>query len=251
VSAQATSSGPLLLAIECATREASVALARGESVLALRRAEAGRFLADSLLGEIDALLGETRTTLAEIEAFAVSSGPGAFTSLRIGVATVKGLAFGSPCPVAAVSTLAAIAHAARLAGVSGALTPLLDARRGEVYAAEFSATPGGEDALCFAEGVYDPGELASALSQGSTLVGEVPEALLAALRKAGRADLCAARVHELPPRAGSVAVLGARALERGEGVPAERLVPRYLRRPEAEEKRLAAAGSLDTSGKLE
>jgi tRNA A37 threonylcarbamoyladenosine modification protein TsaB len=79
----------------------------------------------------------------------------------------------------------------------------------------------------------------------------VPEALLAALRKAGRADLCAARVHELPPRAGSVAVLGARALERGEGVPAERLVPRYLRRPEAEEKRLAAAGSLDTSGKLE
>ena len=94
---------------------------------------------------VDAVLGAAKVSLASVECFAVSIGPGSFTSLRVGLATVKGLAFGSDSPVAPVSTLAALAwEAVRAAGSTEVdVAAALDARRGEVYGGVFrcSATP--------------------------------------------------------------------------------------------------------------
>ena len=75
----------------------------------------------------------------------VSIGPGSFTGLRVGLATVKGLAFGTDRSVAPVSTLAALARN----GLGEALpvAPLLDARRGEVYAAAYAAGDAGEEPI--------------------------------------------------------------------------------------------------------
>ena len=162
--------------------------------------------------------------------FVASVGPGSFTSLRIGIATLKGLAFGTACPVAPVPTLEALALAADRVEGRGAETvvPVLDARRGEVYAVAPGFVP---------EGVYTPEELASRLHGTCVVVGEgVAVCGLALRRRLGP------EVRLVPPPAGvpaarHVGTLGAGMLAAGGGVDVAALVPRYVRRAEAEVKR--------------
>lgn len=223
----------LLLALETSCGRPSVAVLRGEALLAEEHAAPGRTGAESLLPCVDAVLQRAGVGLAELDGFAVSIGPGSFTGLRVGVATLKGLAFGSDRPAAAVSTLAALAQ--REPATSAAVVPLLDARRGELYAAVF--TPGEAEPApgAPAEGVYTPEELAARLPERCVLVGEgVPlfGARLRALRGPG------VRLGPASdPRAADVGALGRRLLLRGEGVDVAALVPRYLRRAEAEVQR--------------
>jgi tRNA threonylcarbamoyladenosine biosynthesis protein TsaB len=208
-------------------------LLRGGELLAERAGEPGGTGAGQLLPAIDALLRGAGVAAADVEAFAVAVGPGSFTGLRVGVATVKGLAFGSGRPVAAVPTLAALARA----GAEGSLpcVALLDARRGELYAAGYRADADELWPADPAEGCYTPEELAPRLPAACRLVGE-------GVRLAG-ARLCALRGGgielgpPLEPRAREVGLLGQRLLERGEGMDAAELVPRYVRRAEAEVRR--------------
>jgi tRNA threonylcarbamoyladenosine biosynthesis protein TsaB len=219
---------PLLLAVETATAAPSVALWRGDALLGERAADPDRATAEGLLPALDALLAGARVALAAVEGFAVSIGPGSFTGLRIGVATVKGLAFGTARPVLAVPTLAAIAaHASGPAPVAA----VLDARRGEVYAAGFSA---GRAAGWLPEAVIPIAVLASHLPAGCRVVGDGAALCAEALR--------GAEVVLAPPpypetTARHVARIAARAWNQGEAIPASELVPRYLRRAEAEVKR--------------
>ena len=97
--------------------------------------------ASSLLAtRISALLREAGITPRALGALACGVGPGTFTGTRVALATAKGLAFALPCPLFAVPTLAAVAGRA---AVHGRVLALLDARRAEVYAAEFALGPGG------------------------------------------------------------------------------------------------------------
>jgi tRNA threonylcarbamoyladenosine biosynthesis protein TsaB len=219
---------PLLLAVETATAAASLALWRGEALLGERAADPLRATAEALLPALDALLAEAGIALEAVEGFAVSIGPGSFTGLRIGVATVKGLAFGTERRVVAVPTLAAIAgHAAG----PGPVAAVLDARRGEVYAAGFESE---RAAGWLPEGVIAVEALAARLPAGCRLVGE-GAALCAPALGGARVTL----VHPPYPEttARHVARLAARAWSRGGAVRAAELVPRYLRRAEAEVKR--------------
>ncbi|HEY8156477.1 MAG TPA: tRNA (adenosine(37)-N6)-threonylcarbamoyltransferase complex dimerization subunit type 1 TsaB [Myxococcota bacterium] len=229
--------GPLapegwLLAIESATGAASAALWRGGETRDEEAAAPGDSAAAALLPAIDRLLRRARVGAGELAGFAIAIGPGSFTGLRIGVATLKGLAFGSPLPVAAVSTLAALARAAG-AGPDPVLA-LLDARRGEVYAGAFRREGEQPDAL-LPEGVYTPEQLAARLPARCRLVGEGAPLVLAPLRAALGAGVTLASASGL--RARQVAELGAGLLARGAGIPAAVLVPRYLRRAEAEVRR--------------
>lgn len=229
--------------MEASTRSISVALLEDEQVLAERLDEGGGHHAETLLPAVVAVLAEAGRPLASVEGFAVSIGPGSFTSLRIGLATVKGLAMPADLPVAAVPTLRA--HAWQWGGDAPgvAVAALLDARRGERYAAVFGAA--GEPRL--EEGLYDVEALRRALPAECVLVGD-DAALLAELAGPGR------RVAAAPLRAASVGRLGRLAFAAGDVQPASVLVPRYVRRAEAEAKRLgqpteaaAAPGpSLDT-----
>jgi tRNA threonylcarbamoyladenosine biosynthesis protein TsaB len=225
------SPAPLLLALETATRATSVALLRGEQLIAEEAGAVDRTAAESLLPAIDAVLRAAGAGVAQLEGFAVSIGPGSFTGLRVGLATLKGLAFGSARPVAAVSTLAALACTAPRRDLP--IVPLLDARRGEMYAAAFDFA----DCLprpILEEGVYTPGELVAKLPPRCVLVGEGVALCGAQIR----AEL-GAGVLAVPsdPAARHVGVLGARMLARGEGVRVDQAVPRYLRRAEAEVRR--------------
>ena len=227
----------LLLALESATSFASVALLRGGDLLAELTTTGARPHSERLLPGVDRVLAAAGITLAEVGAFAVSIGPGSFTGLRVGVATLKGLAFGDERPVAPVPTLAALAASA--AGSAHPVVACLDARRGEVYAAAWGPGAAGLAPLV-PEGVFTPAALARAAPRPCTLVGcPGEEAVLESVRDAIGPE---ARLAEpAPPRAFFVGRLGRVLLGRGETVAASRLVPRYLRRAEAEARRTGEA----------
>jgi len=135
----------LILTIETSTPMERVAVVRDGSVLAELAETVGRGHTEKLLGAVESALSRSSVGLRELDAIAVSIGPGRFSGLRVGLATAKGLAAASGLPVAPVESLAALAESARPYG--GLVCPMLDARRGEVYAALFRLGDGRERML--------------------------------------------------------------------------------------------------------
>lgn len=218
--------GGLLLALETATPATSVALvAPSGECLGEVDDDAGRPHSERLLLAIEEVLAQAGAAKQDVGAYAVSLGPGSFTGLRIGLATVQGFSLVDGRPVIGVPTLAALAIAA---DAQGPVAALLDARRGEVYAAGYP-DPTEVDATLLAEGLYTPEAVAAALPEGGCLVAGAgaDAAVEAALR--ARPDL---RILKTPCRARRVGVLAARLAP----TPAP-LAPRYIRRAEAEVKR--------------
>ena len=129
----------LILNIDTSTDVCSVAIARDGYVIALRENDEG-FNHSVLLGVyVDELLKENNLTSDDLDAVAVSMGPGSYTGLRIGVSLAKGICFGAGKPLIAVSTLEALANAvARREGEEAYYCPMIDARRMEVYMAIYS-----------------------------------------------------------------------------------------------------------------
>lgn len=138
------SSQPLILAIETATLSGSLALTRGDELIASASGDPAVSHSNTLLADLDKLLSETTFKLGDIDLFAVAAGPGSFTGLRIGIATVKALAATLARSCAAVPTLHAVALAG---GASEHSVALLPAGRGEVFAQLFSVSADAVTAL--------------------------------------------------------------------------------------------------------
>lgn len=126
---------PLVLAIDTTLEIGSLALARGDEVLEEVEVRAPGGFAQILYGELQGLLARNRVSLPQIDCFAAASGPGSFTGVRVGLACVKGLAEALGKPAAGVSNLQALASL----GTAPLRAALIDARRGEVYAAVYDA----------------------------------------------------------------------------------------------------------------
>lgn len=131
----------LIVQIETATTACSVALANKGEVLAIRELNQRNVHAEVITLYIDDVLKQAGFTYADIDAVAVSCGPGSYTGLRIGISTAKGLCFALDKPLIAVETLQSMAS-----GITGEvddsevlLCPMIDARRMEVYTALFDA----------------------------------------------------------------------------------------------------------------
>ncbi|HEX8650346.1 MAG TPA: tRNA (adenosine(37)-N6)-threonylcarbamoyltransferase complex dimerization subunit type 1 TsaB [Pyrinomonadaceae bacterium] len=122
---------PLILTIETATRAGSVALNAGAQLVASRVGSDQTSHSTNLLQDIGSLLKEAGIGLHRVDLFAAASGPGSFTGLRIGLATVKSFAATLERPCLGVPTLTAIAHGA---GISRQTMALLPAGRGELFA---------------------------------------------------------------------------------------------------------------------
>jgi tRNA threonylcarbamoyladenosine biosynthesis protein TsaB len=228
-------SDPLVLAVESATSRLSVALLRGETLLAEGSPDDPGHHAERILPLIDAVLERAGCRASDPDAFAVSIGPGSFTSLRVGLATVKGLAFGSGRPVVAVPTLEALAFASLSKRSSLPRVPLLDARRGEAYAAVFDVEDGAL-AGRVPDGLFSPVELAAVLPERCLLVGEGAAIFgeeLQALAGAGVELPASLERNALGARAESVARLALLRL-RADEVADPFLAPHYVRRAEAE-----------------
>ena len=134
-SPQASRRPPLILAIETATRTGSVCIARRENVLASVSGDPLSSHSTNLIENVDAVLRTAEVELNDVEVFAAATGPGSFTGLRIGLATVKSFAVALNRKCAAVPTLAAVAYAACKSERTVALLP---AGRGELFAQMFS-----------------------------------------------------------------------------------------------------------------
>lgn len=125
-----------ILNIETSTTNCSVSLShKGETLVLKEDYGNGYSHAEKLHVYVDEVLKEAKISTLQLDAIAVSKGPGSYTGLRIGVSAAKGLAFALNIPLISVSTLEALAH--QVKADSGLIIPMLDARRLEVYSAIF------------------------------------------------------------------------------------------------------------------
>jgi len=128
-----------LLNIETATKNCSVAIAKnGETLLCKEVATEGYSHAEKLHVFIKELLNDTSITFQDLNAIAVSQGPGSYTGLRIGVSAAKGLCYALNIPLVSIDTLSLLA--AQVGEDDGLIIPMIDARRMEVYSAIFNAS---------------------------------------------------------------------------------------------------------------
>jgi tRNA threonylcarbamoyladenosine biosynthesis protein TsaB len=135
----------MILQIETATTSCSIALAHNRQVLGFKQINARNMHAQVITVYIDELMAQANLQYTNLDAIAVSCGPGSYTGLRIGVSTAKGLCFALDKPLIAVNTLAAMAKGAisnNNIDANTLLCPMIDARRMEVYTAVFD-TYGG------------------------------------------------------------------------------------------------------------
>ncbi len=130
----------LILALDTTTRSGSIAVARDETLLAVVSGDGSKTHAERLPADIVRILAGQQLRVSDVDVFAVAAGPGSFTGLRIGIATVQGLAFAMNRLVVPVSTLDALAHVAAATSSGGALVAaFMDAQRSEVFAALYRA----------------------------------------------------------------------------------------------------------------
>jgi tRNA threonylcarbamoyladenosine biosynthesis protein TsaB len=214
----------LVLGIDTSGKQGSIALAECAEDGTCRIIEvvslAGGTFSAQLIPQIAALLDKHHYRKEEIEAFAVATGPGSFTGLRVGLAAIKGLAEILGKPIAAVSLLEAVAVGA---GFDGNVLAALDAGRGEVYAGVYEIG-GSVKAI---EHLYNAEEFSVAAK--GYLVATPDQAVEALTRNAN------ARVQLTDrPQSDAIARIGWKKILRREAVSPEALDANYIRRSDAE-----------------
>lgn len=230
-----------ILAADTSTSIITVGLCDGERVLAETVVACGRSHSERLIETLNWVLNEAGAALAELDALAITIGPGSFTGLRIGAATWKGLAFAAKLPLVPVPTLDAMTRLAPFH--DGLVCPLLDARMGEVFGALYRFERGRReklqsDRVCLVEKLLDGVESQVVfLGDGAALYRErilrcVPQAIFVPERNA-------------VPRATAVAAEALALLHQGIPTDPASVAPVYLRKSQAEEAR---ASAMDKAG---
>ena len=220
-----------LLTIQTATPAGSVALTSGERLVAELFLDCRKPHGSWLLDAIDRLCRCAGLDVGGLDGFGVTVGPGSFTGLRVGLATIKGLALATGKPVAGVSTLQALALQAPHAALP--VCALLDARKREVYAGCFHWQAGWPQPLG-PERVLPPEQLLAGLGEPTLFVGEgaIAYRTLIARQLGSRAHFLAEAYA--PPRAAHAALLALRTFAAGAALPPTAVNPVYLRPSEAE-----------------
>jgi tRNA threonylcarbamoyladenosine biosynthesis protein TsaB len=230
---QTNSPGRLALAFETSSRLGSVALGRADEVLDVRIFSGPRKHAVEFLPAIDDLCRTHRIAPGEVAQVFVSSGPGSFTGLRIGVTAARMIALAVGADVVSVPTLDVIAqNALNVPSPPNHVAVLLDAKRGRVYAAAYELDGGAYRAMT--EPVEaDPLAFLSLQSTSCAVLGEGVLYHAHSVNASGRPTL---DENLYPPRAETVYRLGRQRALAGSFTPPRELVPTYIRPPEAEEK---------------
>ena len=227
----------LLLALDTTTRDGSAAVLRDAIVLAERIGDQSRTHGERLPAELMRVLDEASVRIDDVDLFAVAAGPGSFTGLRVGIATVQGLAMARGRRVVPVSTLEALARAA--INPHRRIAPWMDAQRGQVFAALYA--PDGRDVLdpvrsMMPDVVLDAWSATPNVHEAVFIGdGAVRYRDLILGRTGGRAQILAA-----PPLAGLIGQIAASDPSRA--VLPHAVVPNYVRQSDAELARARRAG---------
>lgn len=217
-----------ILALDTSARAGSLALARDADVVAVSSGDPSRTHGERLPGDLLTLAGEAGVELSGIDLFAVSCGPGSFTGLRVGLATIQALALARRRCVLPVSTLEALAHTP---GQGERVLSWMDGHRGDVFAALYER---GATRCLAGPCAGDPSGIleswaADLAPEGLDVVGDGVTATRALLTR--RLGPAAALVEDPPPLAKAIARIAFERRDRG--IAPHAVQPLYVRRPDA------------------
>jgi tRNA threonylcarbamoyladenosine biosynthesis protein TsaB len=214
----------LVLGLDTTTASGSCALVRDGRVVHEQVNNAPNAHAEHLPGDLISLLDRAGVVLSDIDAFAVATGPGSFTGLRIGIATMQGLAFAERKPLIGVSGFDALARI----GGDTRVAAWVDAWRGEVFAALYE--DGGE---VIAPVVARPDVLLESIRSRPTLFIGDGAAVHGDIIRRTMGELARIADPAAPPIAGTIAILAGEQATQGEHSP-HGIRPLYVRRTDAE-----------------
>jgi tRNA threonylcarbamoyladenosine biosynthesis protein TsaB len=221
-----------ILAIETATVAGSIAITDDiEGLIGEVRIDVNIAHAERLMPSIEWLLKSSQLTINEIDAFALSIGPGSFTGLRIGLSTAKGLAFATGKPIIPVPTLDALART--LTYCSHLICPILDARKNEVYAALYK-WEGTECEKVEQERAVDPEKLFDMINEPVVLMGDGTKKYKQLIIDKLGNNAIFAPPSRMSPSAATVAELAEEKFRNGITSDPVTLAPFYIRKSEAE-----------------
>ncbi len=226
----------IILAIDTSAVPVSCAIRQDERLIACHFIHTATHHSQTLLPMIEHTIKMAGIRLSDVDAYAVNAGPGSFTGVRIGIATVKGLAFTDGKPCIAVSTLASMAATLRGLPMDAIICGVMDARCNQVYTACFEQKTDGTQTRLTEDEAISIDRLKSRLQQYTKpilLVGDGAELCYRALHE----DLSA--VFLAPPSlrvqsAAGVAACGIERLAQEDTITASELQAQYLRLPQAE-----------------
>lgn len=223
-----------ILSLDTSATVATVAIAEDSRILAEYTVDNKNTHSESLLPMIEAVLSSLSLKISDIDLFALSSGPGSFTGVRIGAATVKGLAFGKDTPCIEVSTLEALAY--NLVIRQGLICPVMNARRSQVYTALFRSD--GERLIRLmpdsALAISELDKILAKYEEPISLVGDGYDITEEALKNTSLFPTPSARRNQ---SAASVAAIAFDSFKNGRAVTSEALSVNYLRPSQAERER--------------
>ena len=230
----------LILALDSTAQVGSVALCEDETLIAEYTINTGNTHSETLLPMVESVLKIAGYTVDDVDLFVCTAGPGSFTGVRIGAATVKGMAFGKGKPCLGASTLESLALNG--AALDGILCPAMNARRQQVYNALFDGNGQKIERLCEDRALAIT-ELGEELEQNYPdrpvyLMGDGAQLVFDALT-----DTLGARLMMLPERlihqsGYNTALCGLRLWREGVRTTDAELAPVYLRPSQAERVRM-------------
>ena len=219
----------IVVGLETSSATAGIAVIRDQQVMADATLEIGAVYAEQLPGILDRTMGDLSLQWSEVEGFAISIGPGSYTGLRVGLSLVKGLAYVTKRPVAAVPTLDAVAF--QVPCCRYPVHVLADARRGQVYEARYDTEDGLPKRITdFRVGILE--DVVETIEDTVLLIGSGIDAYRSRI-----VDALGDRARFAPPGTGrlmasSTAFMGMESLLKGEHASLNELEPLYLRRPD-------------------
>ena len=226
-----------ILAVDTASVSGSVALLKDDCPIVETVIRSGQNHSITILPAIAELLQTARIEMADVDAFALTTGPGSFTGLRIGISLIKGFALAASKPVVGVSTLDALAM--NLFASRYPICPLLDAKRGQVYTSLYEPDPKGFPKRIRPEMVEEPRHFLESIPTPVILTGDGIEPYAALIE-----EILGERQFIAPPplrviRASSVGILALEKFRKGEVLDTMTFTPSYIRLSEVERKEKA------------
>ncbi|MCP4154676.1 MAG: tRNA (adenosine(37)-N6)-threonylcarbamoyltransferase complex dimerization subunit type 1 TsaB [bacterium] len=233
-----------ILTLDTTSKTTSIAVAKNETILAEYNFTALEGLSSSLIPAVQWVLNGTGLKLEEIDAFGITTGPGLFTGIRVGLAALKGLLLGCPKPIVPVVSLKAIAQKFVPLNPSAILIPLIDARREELYFSGYNYSESENDLQeCFPPQLSNIKKLKECIGEKT---GQFRDISFTGSGADAYKDLLlesfpnANILNRSPFLAAEVALLTCKELEKGNSINnLQELMPLYIRKPDAEQNRIA------------
>ena len=232
-----------IVAMDSSGLVASVALIEDDSMIAEYTVNYKKTHSQTLMPMLEDVVRMTELDLKEVDAFAVAAGPGSFTGLRIGSATVKGLGLALDKPVIGVPTVDALSY--NLWDSDKLICPIMDARRNQVYTGLYRFE-NGEHVIVMDQAPMDIAELMDRINElGEPVIflGDGVPVYRERILELANVQVLFAPAHMARQRAGAVGVLASRYFAEGRIESAAEHKPEYLRMSQAERERAEAAAA--------